>query len=105
MKNIRSLSKFAFIILAITIASCSSTKKVASGQRDGSSFETAIVVKSVSAEYEYVKKVCPDCKFLGQSLINNEKKPYDVLRFVRPNGKEVSYYFDISSFYGKMFGL
>ncbi len=97
MKNI------VFIISLIIITSCATTKNIKIGQRDGSSFETAIIVKSVSDEYAYIRKVCPDCLFLGQSLVFKKKKPYDVLEVKAPDGQEVSYYFDISKFYGKGF--
>ena len=96
---------FAFILL-ILIASCSSSKKAtsasATSNQDGSSFEKAIVVKSISEEYAYVKKVCPDCKFKKQSLRSQGKKYYDVL-FFDNSGTEAVYYFDINSFYGKLF--
>ena len=96
---------FAFTLFII-IAGCSSSNKAASasavGNQDGSSFEKAIVVKNVSEEYAYVKKVCPDCKFKKQSLRSQGKKHYDVL-FYDNSGTEVAYYFDITSFYGKSF--
>jgi hypothetical protein len=69
--------------------------------KDGLSIESAIKVKSVSEEYDYIRKNCSNCKPSGQSLIKNNGKPYDVIRVINQDGKEVSYYFDISSFYGK----
>ena len=64
--------------------------------------EKAIVVKSVSEEYAYVRKVCPECKFKKQSLISGKdgKKFYDALYF-ESEGSEVVYYFDINKFFGK----
>ena len=41
------------------------------------------------------------CQFIGQSLIFEDDKPYDVLHFETAEGEKVDYYFDISSFYGK----
>jgi glutaredoxin len=104
------------IALLLFFSSCSSSKKISSpataavanssdaapGASDGSSFEKAIVVKSINAEYAYVKKVCPDCTFKKQALRQNNKKYYDVLYFDN-NGTEVVYYFDINSFFGKTF--
>ena len=70
---------------------------------DGSSFQQAIVVKSISEEYEYVKNDCSDCRVIGQSLVFEKKKPYDILKVQNSDGDIVSYYFDISKFYGKGF--
>lgn len=100
MNNILTLG---LIISLLFGASCASTTDLGNVVRDGSSFEKAIVVKSVGEEYEYAGKVCSDCQILQQSLVFKKKKPYDVLDFKKPNGEEVSYYFDISSFYGKAF--
>lgn len=99
----KTVTKIGFIIGLIFMVSCSSTKNVGSIQRDGSSFDKAILAKSISAEYEYVRKVCSDCQFLGQSLVFENDKPYDILKFKKANGEEVSYYFDISKFFGKGF--
>ncbi len=99
----KELKKIGLIICLIIFASCSSTKNIGNVQRDGSSFEKAIIAKSISAEYEYVRKVCSDCQLLGQSLVFEKKKPYDILKLKKSNGAEVSYYFDISKFYGKGF--
>ncbi|RXJ50663.1 hypothetical protein [Gelidibacter gilvus] len=85
------------------MTSCSSTKNIGIIQRDGSSFEKAIIVKSVSEEYDYVRKVCADCQLLGQSLVFEKKKPYDILQLTKSNGEDISYYFDISKFFGKGF--
>jgi hypothetical protein len=68
-------------------------------KRDGLTIETAIKVKSIAEEYEYVRNNCQNCQFLGQSLIQHKGKPYDVLKVKRADGKEVSYYFDISLFF------
>lgn len=119
MKHILQL--FALALLLLT-ASCSSSKKTttaattgagttaaapaadgsAASANDGSSFEKAIVVKSIKEEYAYVKKVCPECKLKKQALRQNNKKYYDVLYFDK-DGTEVIYYFDINSFFGKSF--
>lgn len=69
--------------------------------RDGSSIEKAIKVKSISEEYEFAARECVECQFMGQYLVFEKKKPYDILEFKKLDGTVVSYYFDISSFYGK----
>lgn len=94
---------YNLLLIVFCLTSCSSSKKLTSTVPDGSSFEQAIVVKSVIEEYEYVKKVCQDCQLLGQMLSHYKDKPYDILRFTNSKGEEVSYYFDISKFFGKGF--
>ncbi len=71
--------------------------------KDGSSFEKAIKVKSVPDEYQYVKENCTDCTMQSQSLSENKGKMYDIFSLKKADGTEVKYYFDITSFYGKMF--
>jgi hypothetical protein len=96
MKNPRYL-----IVLAISLAffSCASTQNQT--LNDGSSMEKAIKVGSVEQEYKIVREKCGDCTMKSQSLTFNDKdKPFDVLTFIKPNGEEVKYYFDISKFYG-----
>lgn len=68
---------------------------------DGLSIENAIKVKNIKEEYSYVHENCKDCKILGQSLLMNKNKPYDCLHAEKPDGTKNSYYFDISSFFGK----
>lgn len=101
MKNIY---KIVCLIGILLITSCSASKKAANNIiRDGSSFEKAIIANSISEEYAYVKKVCPDCKRQMQRLVFEKKKPYDLLDFKKANGETVTYYFDISKFFGKGF--
>lgn len=100
MKN---LLKVGLVLCVVLISSCSATKNTANSGRDGSSFEKAIIVESISKEYEYTRKVCSDCEFLGQALLSVKKKHYDRLDYKKPNGEKVSYYFDITSFFGKGF--
>lgn len=105
----KTLSLLLFAALTLSMLSCGSQKKIAStttsatstSTKDGSSVKNAIVVKSIPEEYAYVKKACKGCQLLGQALIFEKKKPYDILKLKKPDGTEVSYYFDISSFYGK----
>ena len=96
----KEIKKIGFIICLIIMTSCSTTKNIGNVTRDGSSFEKAIIAKSIADEYEYVRKVCSDCQSLGQSLVFIKEKPYDILRLKKSNGEDVSYFFDISEFYG-----
>jgi hypothetical protein len=99
----KALLKVLIYISTATLLSCSSTQNLSKASRYGSSFKNAIVVISISQEYDYVRNRCSDCQVLGQSLVFHEKKPYDILILKKPDGSEVEYYFDISSFYGKGF--
>ena len=91
------------LLLVLSLSGCSASKLSNSStiDRDGSSFEKAIIVKNISEEYEYAKKVCTDCTFIQQSLAFEKSKPYDILTFKKPNGETAEYYFDISKFFGK----
>ena len=97
------IERVGCVLSFLTVASCASTKSVGSAEQNGSSFEQAVVVRGVREEYAYVREVCPDCQFVRQSLTREGKKPYDVLEFKKPDGSTVSYYFDISKFFGKGF--
>lgn len=99
----KKIYKITFFLLILTISSCSSTKNIDNSERDGSSFSKAIIINSISEEYDYVKKACSNCQLLGQSLSFEKKKPFDILQLKMADGNTVSYYFDISIFFGKGF--
>ena len=114
------------ILIALLICySCSTTTKIAknpnpvtaeqienktiiSGIHDGTSFETAIVMKEksenegVKAEYTWLRANYPGYTLKQQGLNFHKEKAYDVLHIITPEGKEKSIYFDISNFYGKL---
>ncbi len=112
---------FAWVLSAIlsTGIACSSHKTASSASAQkakvekkekaqktsekGKSFETAIKVNDVPEEYAYVRKVCPTCRFVSQSLVKHNNKYYDVLTFKKSALKTVKFYFDISSFYPGLF--
>ena len=68
---------------------------------DGSTFAKAVVVGSVGAEYEWLRKNFPGHKVRSQRLMMHAGKPYDVLAITTRDGSERDVYFDISSFFGK----
>ncbi|WP_234111431.1 DUF4919 domain-containing protein [Chryseobacterium sp. R2A-55] len=72
-------------------------------KNDGSSYENAIKISSVPEEYQYVKANCSDCKLNSQSLSENKGRFFDVITVTKPDGSTKSFYFDITSFYGKGF--
>lgn len=96
MKTIKFL---LLIVLVFTLSNCGAKKET--GMRDGTSYEKAIIVKSVADEYKYIRENCPNCQNKSQSLVFKGKKPYDVLTVVKEDGGEMDYYFDISKFFGK----
>lgn len=104
MTRRNKLTLITTFLLALTILACSSTKNVSnstSARHDGSTKENAIVVKSISAEYEWIKANYPGSKLISQALIDDNKKQYDILTFVTATGETKKAYFDISSFFGK----
>ncbi|MBL7873398.1 MAG: hypothetical protein JNM78_17400 [Cyclobacteriaceae bacterium] len=101
-----------WVLVCAFVSGCSSATKTASsqpiaaeteqrGDADASSFEKAIVVMSIRAEYEWVRARYPDSKMKRQRLVFEKGTPYDVLTFAMPDGKDRDFYFDISKFYGK----
>ncbi|MDP4292217.1 MAG: hypothetical protein Q8908_14140 [Bacteroidota bacterium] len=107
------------IMLSCIIIACSSTKQLSvkpggvntvaiAAHRDGSSFERAIIInekvenKGVAAEYTWIRQNYPGCKLNGQLLSFQDKKPFDIIKIVTSEGKELSIFFDISNFFGKL---
>lgn len=108
-------------VFIFLLSACSTSKKTAQSvtnspttsvsvtdeQRDGSSYEKAIVIKEksetpgVSAEYKWLKEKYPGYTFTGQSLSTYKKTPYDVIKIKTADGEEKTVYFDISNFFGK----
>ena len=76
-------------------------------ERDGSSYDKAIVIKEdresqgIHAEYGWIRNKYPGSKTRSQSLNFHDKKSYDIINITTANGEEVAVYFDISNFYGK----
>lgn len=95
MRYLKAIPVFLFGLLFLN---CSTAKVDA--LHDGSTVEKAIKVGSVDEEYQIMRKLCPDCRLVGQSLVPKGNKHYDVIDLVRPNGEKVVYWFDINSFYG-----
>lgn len=77
------------------------SRKKSFGDGDGYSFETAIVVDSISEEYEYIREQYPGCRMMMQSLMFEDGVPYDILHIKTAEGEEIDIYFNISNFFGK----
>ncbi|MCC6685345.1 MAG: hypothetical protein IT247_09780 [Bacteroidia bacterium] len=75
--------------------------------QDGSSYARAVVIneksesKGVDAEYVWLRLHYPGCKVEKQSLVFENKKPYDLLYIITREGEKKTVYFDISNFFGK----
>jgi hypothetical protein len=106
---------FLLLIFAISCATSKSStsnnnkkeSEVSQSINYGLSFENAVILKEsnestgVHAEYSWLKQNYPGYVMKLQSLIFNNKKPYDVIEIVTTAGEGKTIYFDISRFYGK----
>ena len=106
-----------FLAICIACAACSSHKKIiksdstalaaSAADRDGSSFEKAIIItetserQGIDAEYAWIRKQYPGSKTAGQALTYRDKKPFDIIHIITADDKKLDVYFDISNFYGK----
>jgi hypothetical protein len=93
------------LLFLILIVACSSTQNVPGDGstiiRDGSSIEKAIIAKSISYEYDWVRMTYPNSQVTQQALVTKDRKRYDVLTVSTSSGEVKKIYFDVSSFYGK----
>ncbi|NOZ12200.1 MAG: hypothetical protein GXO69_00970 [Acidobacteria bacterium] len=78
------------------------------GGGNGLSLETAVSILNakgeddgVRSEYHWIAVHHPDWKVRGQALLQGKHGIYDKIICVRPDGKTVDIYFDISRFFGK----
>ncbi|MEY2556974.1 MAG: hypothetical protein QOE34_399 [Verrucomicrobiota bacterium] len=75
--------------------------------RDGSSFQTAIVVRAtdeqagVEAEFRYVAENYPAAQRNAQLLVRHDGRTFDLVELTTRDGRKRTLYFDISSFFGK----
>ncbi|HEU4719122.1 MAG TPA: hypothetical protein VFU15_14860 [Bacteroidia bacterium] len=82
------------------------TQHANTGDQDGLSFQTAVVVldttetKGIATEYVWMGIHYPGWHVQVQSLVFQDKKPYDVF-VVKKGRKKKKLYFDISNFFGK----
>jgi hypothetical protein len=73
---------------------------------DGRTVDTAVVIEGaagssdgVPSEYAWIEANRPGAEVLGQALIQNGDKVYDLLT-LRVDGREEELYFDITGFFG-----
>ena len=89
------------VVLAMMMAGCAASFIDSSQGRDGTSFQNAVVVGSVRAEYLYIDRNYPGSNILSQVVTDNNGNPYDVVTITTEDGTEKDIYFDISRFYRK----
>ena len=76
---------------------------------DGFSFSEAIKIsdcsniEGVEQEYIEVRKRFGNYKLIKQSLHDKRGRMYDVLELKLEDGREITFYFDITDFFGKGF--
>jgi len=89
------------VVLAVMMAGCAATSIDSSGGRDGSTFQKAVIVGSVRAEYLYIDRTYSGANILSQMVVDNNGNPYDVVTIQTKDGAKKDVIFDISKFYRK----
>ncbi|PJJ79633.1 hypothetical protein [Mucilaginibacter auburnensis] len=118
---------FALIVVASLLAACSSNRNTIpesstdtttsaplpktttafDAQRDGSSFERAIVINEknetngVQAENLQLSTLYPGYKRLSQRYEDYKGKQHEVVSITAQDGREIAVYFDVSNYFGK----
>jgi hypothetical protein len=59
-------------------------------------------ITNSETEYAWIRQHVPDARVTGQALINHDRRIYDRLDVTLPGGSSRSYYFDITSGFGKL---
>ncbi len=88
-------------VLALMMAGCAASYIDSSQGRDGSSFQNAVIVGSVRAEYLYIDRTFPGSNIISQMVTDNNGNPYDIVTITTKDGQEKDIIFDISKFYRK----
>lgn len=75
---------------------------------DGSSVAKAVEIlaktasEGVPAEYAWIRTKYPGARPSGTELISNRGRYYDAIHFVTAEGQEMTVYFDITRYMGKL---
>lgn len=78
---------------------------------DGSSVKTAVVVgakdeiSGMRAERQWLREHFPGAGLGTQALLNEGGRMYDRFQLVLPSGEKRDFYFDITSYFGKIGNL
>lgn len=113
-----TLSIFFFATLGLPPSALpvQEASKFSYGGGDGSSVEQAVIIEApdsftgVDAEYQFLSEHLGrrdvDWTVVKQANLRVKDREYDRITVeLKPSGKKVDYYFDITSFYGKIPGL
>ena len=116
---------FALLISVSAITACSSNRNAVDGmpdttdkplpktattfapQRDGTSFERAIIINEkteragIDAENTQLTALFPGSKRVSQRYDIYKDKQHEIVNVTTSDGREVSVYFDVSSYFGK----
>lgn len=102
--------------LLLSVFPAQAAPKFSYGGGDGSSVEQAVIIEApdpftgVDAEYQFLSerlgKRDVDWTVVKQANLRAKGREYDRITVeLKPSGKKVDYYFDITNFYGKIPGL
>ena len=97
----KGITVFMTVVLAVMIAGCAASYIDSSQGRDGSTFQKAVIVGSVRAEYLYIDRTYQDANILSQMVVDNNGNPYDVVTILTKDSEKKDVIFDISKFYRK----
>jgi len=97
----RTAVYFMTVVLALMMAGCAASYIDSSQGRDGSTFQKAVIVGSVRAEYLYIDRTYPGAQILSQMIVDNNGNPYDVVTIIPKGETKKDVYFDVSRFYRK----
>jgi hypothetical protein len=89
------------VVLALMMAGCAASYIDSSQGRDGSTFQKAVIVGSVRAEYLYIDRTYPGAQILSQMIVDNNGNPYDVVTIIPKGETKKDVIFDVSRFYRK----
>lgn len=100
----------ALILMTVLLASgpaAASPAVIHFAGGDGSTPQKAVQIlgatesTGIKAEYQWLDAHYPGWKGRDQSLLNQDKRIYDVMDFVMPDGSKRTVYFDITDYFGK----
>jgi len=66
---------------------------------DGTTFEKAVIINSMRAEYLWIDRAYPGSSLLSQVVREYNGKAFDIVTIKTESGEEKEVYFDISRFY------